>query len=405
MALLHSPSIVTNGLVAAYDMSDGSKSFIGAPTTNLADFPATGYNWINSGAATSSDNDTSEPLPEVPNNRFFTTPLRVVSCQTTTASNQGQQCGYAFTSVSGSTEYTMSLWFKKSRDNMNSYGPYVRQSVNNNWHGTFNYNGETNNALWPTNQWIRIKSTFTTSSNENGIYLSNYIGEYVGDKVCYAGGQVEQKSFASPLVQGTRSTSNNLYSVVNQVAYSPTVTYNSDGTFSFNGASNYVSLGASTNYLPMPQFTLETWHKSSGLGSGMSTGALWGITYGITANIYSNGNVNFNTYNNSTSSNYSDITTSGANLFNNTWRHVVYVVDFNYSYIYVDGVLNATATNSGTWGGTNVWSSMAALVGNNPNNIYYFFNGQIPVARIYNRALNAMEVKQNFTALRGRFGV
>ena len=60
MALLHSPSIVTNGLVAAYDMSDGSKSFIGAPTTNLAAFPATGYNWINSGAATYSDNDTSE---------------------------------------------------------------------------------------------------------------------------------------------------------------------------------------------------------------------------------------------------------------------------------------------------------------------------------------------------------
>lgn len=288
---------------------------------------------------------------------------------------------------------------------MGSYGPYLRQNINNNWHSDFNYNGITNNALWPTNEWIRIKTTFTTSSNENAVYLSNYIGSYVGDKVCYTGGQLEQKSFATPLAQGTRSTSNNLYSLVNQTAYSPIVTYNSDGTFSFNGASDYVSLGASTNYLPMPQFTLETWHKSSGLGSGMYTGALWGITYGIVANIYSNGDVTFNTYNSDTSSNYSVVSTSGANLFNNAWHHVVYVVGPSTSYIYVDGVLNASASNSGSWSGTNVWSSMAALVGNNPNDYYYRFNGQIPVARIYNRALTDYEVRQNFNALRGRYGI
>ena len=404
MSIRNAPSIVTNVLVAGYDMSNGSKSFIGAPTTNLAEFPATGYNWINSGSATYTNDDTTEALPDIPNLSQFTTPLKVVSCQTTVASTQGQECGYAFTSVSGSTQYTMSLWFKKNRDDMASYGPYVRQAVNNDWHGTFDYNGETNNALWPTNKWIRIKSTFTTSSNETGVYLSNYIGQYVGDKVCYCGGQLEQKSFASPLAQGTRSTSNNIFSITGDKAYSSNLTYNSDGTFSFNGADGYVNLGASNTYLPMPQFTLESWHKSSGLGSGMNTGALWGITYGIVANIYSDGNVTFNTYNSDTSSNYSVVSTSGANLFNNAWRHVVYVVGPSTSYIYVDGVLNASASNSGSWSGTNVWSSMAALVGNDPNNIYYYFNGQIPIARIYNRALTASEVAQNFNAHRGRFG-
>ena len=33
------------------------------------------------------------------------------------------------------------------------------------------------------------------------------------------------------------------------------------------------------------------------------------------------------------------------------------------------------------------------------------FDGDIPVVQIYNRALTASEVKQNFNALRGRFGI
>ncbi len=35
MSLSHSPKIVTSGLVFAYDMGNGKKSWKGAPTTNL----------------------------------------------------------------------------------------------------------------------------------------------------------------------------------------------------------------------------------------------------------------------------------------------------------------------------------------------------------------------------------
>lgn len=207
MAVYNNSSLITNGLTYFVDFGNQEKSFIGAPTTNLATFPAAGYNWINSGSGTFNDNDTSEAIPIIPNADLFTQPIQVVSCLTTVASTQGLQCGYMFTSISPSTTYTMSLWYKKNRQNMDSYGPYLRQSVNNNWHSSFDYNGDTNPANWPTNEWIRIKTTFTTSSNENGVYLSNYIGSQVGDKVSYAGGQLEQKSFVSPLTQGTRSAS------------------------------------------------------------------------------------------------------------------------------------------------------------------------------------------------------
>jgi hypothetical protein len=33
------------------------------------------------------------------------------------------------------------------------------------------------------------------------------------------------------------------------------------------------------------------------------------------------------------------------------------------------------------------------------------FNGLLPTSRIYNRALSAAEVQQNFNALRGRYGI
>jgi hypothetical protein len=34
-----------------------------------------------------------------------------------------------------------------------------------------------------------------------------------------------------------------------------------------------------------------------------------------------------------------------------------------------------------------------------------YFNGRIGLAQLYNRALSAAEIRQNFYALRGRFGV
>ena len=44
-----------------------------------------------------------------------------------------------------------------------------------------------------------------------------------------------------------------------------------------------------------------------------------------------------------------------------------------------------------------------ARQGNQATNTY--FQGDIPIARVYNRALSAQEVAQNFEAMRGRYGI
>lgn len=400
MSSFNGPGSVTNGLVFAYDMSNPGESFIGAPTTNLAEFPATGINWINAGNAAYTDNDTEEPLPDVPNNRYFTTPLKVVSCRTTTASSQGQQCGYASTSVSGSTQYTMSLWFKKNRDDMGSYGPYVRQNVNNNWHGTFDYNGETNNALWPTNKWIRIKSTFTTSSNENGVYLSNYIGTYVGDKVCYAGGQLEQKSFASPLAQGSRSSAQALRDLTNtSTVTASSLTYSSDNTFSFNGSSDYMNCGnpaTLSSIAGTSNVSVEAWVNLSGYGSS-GYGVITHKGYPWTWLLENPGNtMRIRFYLSSSGDVYcSDSATHALN----TWYHFVGTYDGSYMRFYRNGVLTNSVAGSGTLGGASSDHVIGSYSG------AYFSQGQIPVVKIYNRTLSNTEIQQNFQALRGRYGI
>jgi hypothetical protein len=94
------------------------------------------------------------------------------------------------------------------------------------------------------------------------------------------------------------------------------------------------------------------------------------------------------------------------------WFHIVATYDKTVTsgtntFIYIDGVLDAssTVTTAGNWGdgtsrafgiGSNVESSVQNSSG---------WNGQIDIARLYGKALTAGEVKQNFEAHRGRFGI
>jgi hypothetical protein len=82
----------------------------------------------------------------------------------------------------------------------------------------------------------------------------------------------------------------------------------------------------------------------------------------------------------------------------------------NYSYLslaysgttvsyYIDGVLRGTGTHSLNTSSSQLAVSIRAFSGHSD------FIGRIPSVSLYNRALTAAEIQQNFNALRGRFGV
>lgn len=87
-------------------------------------------------------------------------------------------------------------------------------------------------------------------------------------------------------------------------------------------------------------------------------------------------------------------------LTNNTWYHAVGTYSSSgAAIIYINGVQAASASYSGY-----VYSSAfnaSLIVGQYAG----YMSGNIPVAKMYNRALTAAEVLQNFNALRGRYGL
>ena len=113
--------IVTNGLVFYYDMNNSSKSWRGEPTTNLSynngqggsEYLAASYTWTNTGSWNLNSNETDVNNPIISNAASLPSNLRIISGVTTSVGSQHFGCAY--TSISGSTTYTVSVWFRQNR--------------------------------------------------------------------------------------------------------------------------------------------------------------------------------------------------------------------------------------------------------------------------------------------------
>lgn len=84
------------------------------------------------------------------------------------------------------------------------------------------------------------------------------------------------------------------------------------------------------------------------------------------------------------------------------FNHLIITKNASYVSTYINGNLiyydNLTASISSN-------SSFNFKIGSWYSGGGRFFSGNIPVAKIYNRELSALEVQQNYNALKGRFGL
>ena len=176
------------------------------------------------------------------------------------------------------------------------------------------------------------------------------------------------------------------------------VSFNSGGWIEIDGTDEYINVGPATNFLPLEYHSLEIMVKSSGLGAGMNSGALFGLTYGIIVQILSGGSLSYYVYNtdNGSSTYLFSKSSTGVNLFDNKWHHIVCLRNSSNAEIYIDGELNSSGGNGGTWSGTNIWASMNGRIGDNPNNVSYNLFGSLNSPRIYNKALSSSEILQNY---------
>ena len=191
----------------------------------------------------------------------------------------------------------------------------------------------------------------------------------------------------------------------------PTYSNANGGSIVFDGSDDYVNTPNSASLLAVGNgsFTLASWFKLSGTktwtqnlirrdnflvqgGENRRVNAL-----GITANTnYANFGVYDGSNNNATGS---------QNLNDGLWHYAVGVRDNSTGtqYLYVDGVLKAQAVYASSSFNTSNASYAIGNVSSNYTGEPFF--GNIAQASIYNRALSAAEISQNFNALRSRFGI
>ena len=180
----------------------------------------------------------------------------------------------------------------------------------------------------------------------------------------------------------------------------PTYSSNGGGSIVFDGVDDTVSVPDNAVLDFTVNLTSEVWinlnlYKDISIVNAKGNGGGQITAYNYLF-LGSNTSFYFRFSDGITSQNSPFITKS--NLPENTWGHVVGVLDTTAIRLYLNGVEIGTATTR--------------TINPNPNNspLYisgptYSLNGKIAISRIYNRALTPQEILQNYNAQKGRFGL
>ena len=196
------------------------------------------------------------------------------------------------------------------------------------------------------------------------------------------------------------SSYNNSASLIN----GPTLNKEKGGNLTLDGTNQYMRVTDNNSIEGMSALSLSLWfYANRAYGSG---GTNFGALLIRKTNSYSfsfNNNNNFGTgayIHNGTS--WSSFMT-GPSVSASTWSNLVFTYDGSTCKFYKNGILTHSPTASVTGSiGTNSYNlSIGTVDGVNG----YELEGAVSATQIYNRALTATEVAQNFNVTRHRFGI
>ena len=185
--------------------------------------------------------------------------------------------------------------------------------------------------------------------------------------------------------------------------------HNSDGYFTFDGTDEYFTVTKSNFFTSYSQqITMEAWVYipssatwSNGNFGNIFTRGYYDGSHGLWRGQTDNRIVFF-----CRQTGDSSAVQSVADISRDTWYHLVGVWNGG-TKIYVNGEL--IDSDSGSLGDTENSGSLGSFeIGRNTaasGNLGNYFEGRQAAHKIYDRELTASEVKQNFNALRGRFGI
>ena len=217
-----------------------------------------------------------------------------------------------------------------------------------------------------------------------------------GIQLDLCGFQLESGTYATPFVAGSRSTTTALADTISaNTITTSSLTYVSSNTFSFTTASS--------NYITLPSIatagnaarSMFCWINVTTGGCFISTGTASDSNAFNLVN-YGSGYVGVMGYNNDY------YPSSGTAIVNTGWKYIGATYDGAGTLrTYVNGVQDNVSTGrSYSTTGQNNFAGKSNHVGSES-----YISGSMPVVQIYNTALTADQVAQNFQALRGRYSI
>jgi hypothetical protein len=175
----------------------------------------------------------------------------------------------------------------------------------------------------------------------------------------------------------------------------PTFSSTNGGSIVFDGVDDYVQCVGS---LTLTAATFVTWIKRNG-DQGQYDGILFSRGTNVTGmNFQSSNQLGYHWNNDAATYNWA----SGLTIPNSTWCMIAVSVSTNSATGYLcqtSGITTATNTTSHVSSVLNDIKIAQDDAGSR------FFNGNIAISQLYNRALSSNEITQNFNATKGRFGL
>lgn len=379
MSLGHGANIVTDGLVFYYDMANTKKSWKGMPTTNYYNTNTPNYyNWNSQDVVVETIEDTQKLYST---SRVGFTAIRGVT--------------YGFANSNTKLSYSAEV------RGIGSCNLQVHQAnvVPDGGHtGISGAQVQLDVATWKKVSLTDFYLALDVTAQNVLVALDAGSNNYVEIRKV----QIEFSDFVTPYVNGSRSNTESILDMIgNSTITNANLTYNPDGSFSYNGTNNYNSFPIPIDVLQpytviqilKPNVPLST-GATPPTGAGRMTslvgpGPVWNPGIWMT-----NDNLRVHS-----DKDYKDLYIDWPDT---TYRLVGMTFDGTSSkVIYQDGLFAGDRTTAYSPANPTAMYLGAEVAGGNT----YNFNGEIAITMFYDRVLTASEVKQNFNALRGRFGL
>jgi len=186
-------------------------------------------------------------------------------------------------------------------------------------------------------------------------------------------------------------------------------TYNSSngGSILFDGNDDFVDLGDKDIFDGFSSYSLSIWVYINAFNQYTAFFHKWGpagYSYFLGAfndNFKVTAGENYATNTGGKVGNYGDVSTTA--LQTGRWYNIVYTSTISNISLYINGVLDNNIANS--WRGGDIINSTTSLKLATHYDGGTYTNCRISNSMIYNRALSATEILQNYNALKKKFGL